>query len=220
MKFEIIDLSKIDKLNKALIENTYSVWKSVYEPILNEANEAILPDYFWKARMISVIHEKNTPVAFALHGSIPIFMDDVENISYFFPLSDVLKHKLKKFSHQILTIEWVTVNPEHRGKFTKVQPVDLIMGLSFKLLENSHWEASMGFSRTDLKADKVAEKFGVRSQGEVTRHDIHCKLMYVEKEWLTPHPFKKVQLAIDDLWINRVDHTSYLQNYEPRKVAI
>lgn len=222
MKYIVLHFSFIPSSHVGLVSECFRIWSEVYHPILNQSGERLTVDYFYRCRMLSVlVDETSKVIAFCLINNMQTEIPHILEHSYFEPAPREYLERLKAEREHVMTIEWVTVNPTERGKFTKIQPVDLIMGLTFKLAQFSAYTAVMGYSRIDLKADKVAAKFGPRPMGDTNRHDVHCKVMYCKTRDLNGHPISKVQTLIEDLWRYRDHDSPFTETREvfERKVA-
>jgi hypothetical protein len=214
--FALIDLSKTNKTSVKLLNRAYDLWYSNFTDILNESSEELKPDYFYRCKYVSVLYDQDIIKAMCLHNVFDFGASGVSELDYFKPLNPFLKESFLKEKIRILSVEWVLVNPELRARFTKVQYADIIMGLAFKVLSDSGLDAAMGFSRTDLKADLVAEKFGTKKLDLIKRHNIECGVMLLRKNDLVKHPFKKTQEVIDQEYLSRTDYTyfKYTNQYE------
>jgi hypothetical protein len=189
-----------------LVSHCYRVWREVYEPILAESKESLSSDLFYRCKLLSVIaNEDQVPIAFCLHNNLCTEFEGVRDHSYFATATPEFMQKITIEKQHVFTVEWVTVHPNQRGKFTKIQPADLIMGLAMKAGQHSPCTALMGFSRVDLKADKIAERYGGQSYGEVTRHDITCRIMFCTMAQITDHPIQRVQSIVNELWKSKIN---------------
>ncbi len=114
--------------------------------------------------------------------------------------------EIKANGDRVFAVEWVTVHPDRRAKFSKVQLADLIMGVSTRFMLETESDFVMGFSRTDLGADRIAACLGIRPHGLVNFHGIECQVMIGRRQWVGAHRFAVVERAIEDLWNRREDH--------------
>ncbi|MEZ0390718.1 MAG: hypothetical protein ACAH59_00785 [Pseudobdellovibrionaceae bacterium] len=212
MKYEIISLADVPTAKTTLVSHCFQTWKEVYEPILTEAHETLSADYFYRCKMLSVLHDgEQNPIAFSLLNNMNSQLAGVLDLSYFEPAPEAFKKRLQNQKEQVMTIEWVTVHPNQRGKFTKIQPADLIMGLTLKLATYTPYTAVMGYSRVDMKADKIGGKYGPQPYAEINRHGIVCKVMFAKTSELHGHPLQKVQSLIDELWTQKENHSSLVK---------
>ncbi|MFZ4404263.1 MAG: hypothetical protein ACOYOK_09200 [Pseudobdellovibrionaceae bacterium] len=211
--FLVIDLHQLNQFTLPIVNQAFDLWKSVYSEILENAGEILVPDYFYKCKIISVIYENDIVQAFTLHNVYNLSANGVCDLSYFSPLNEFTKQKLKHEGHKVWTCEWVTVHPDFRGRFTKVQLGEVIMGLAFKLFAELDCTSAMGFSRKDIKADRMAEKFGFISIDTIVRHGIECGVMFLKKENLLPHPYEKTQIKIDSLYENKTIYSNILPSH-------
>ncbi|OFZ29708.1 MAG: hypothetical protein A2622_10830 [Bdellovibrionales bacterium RIFCSPHIGHO2_01_FULL_40_29] len=214
--YAIIDLARLNPESLAIANRAYEMWHSRFVSILDEAGEKLTPDYFYRSKYISVLYDDTKVIAMCLHNVLDLQAKGVSELSYLDPVNQILKAQLKKRSERILTVEWVAVHPDS----VRQKCADIIMGLAFSFLSDSECTAAMGFSRTDYKADKVAEKFGTQKLDLIIRHGIECGVMLLKKENLKPHPDKSIQETIDDLYGERLDFTyTGLTSQNTRRLA-
>jgi hypothetical protein len=184
------------------INQCYDVWLSVYKPILEQCQERLLSDYFYRARKCLAIFDNQKVIGFALLNTIDFSFQGIEDLTYLADASTNFRNLFKQEKKKVLTVEWVTVSPDYRGRFTKVQYVDLIMGLCFFYARDNGYTCSLGFSRTDLKADRVVEKFGGIKTELTSRHGIECGVMVVHSDNIWPHPIRRTQDSINQIYDN------------------
>jgi hypothetical protein len=206
--FDLHDLSGLSKESIRTLESVFEMWEEIYNPILTAANEVLNPDAFFRARYLLCISTDNQPVAFCLMNSIDLKMGPNAGRSYFRPVPAHRLSELVNESEKVLTVEWVTVRPESRVQFKKVQLADLVMGAAFRFLHQTDHTLAMGYSRTDVGADRIAASFGVRPFEEIQLHGIKCRVMIGRREWVSKHRFSIVESAIENLWSSAQNFTS------------
>jgi hypothetical protein len=185
---EVLNLSSqpVDKSNmqylitnqKDLLQLTYQAFQSSYEQFLGNKTQSTFQEVLGHSVCASIILQNEKVFAFCFHREMecknwqapPPYMADTPEL-----FRKTIERKMK-----ILTIEWLTVAPEHLGKFTKVQPADLILGCALNFMKNSWCNASMGYSRQDTKTDQMTMRFGTRSFGTVERFGIPCSVVFVQ----------------------------------------
>ena len=106
----------------------------------------------------------------------------------------------------LLSSEWLTIDPEELGRFTKVHPLDLLLGLCLKMTLNGPFDAAMGYSRQDRRVDEMALRYGVRLMGTVERFKIPCSIVFCQQGSLRNHPVRAVQSRVDQLWSDRIEN--------------
>lgn len=214
-RYSIVDINSTQFQHIDLINKCYQLWKEVYEPIHAEAKQRLEPDAFYKAKFLAVIHDDNNiPLAFCTHNVLDMRLLDIDQIGYFKGSSEPFLQLLRNEKHLMLTVEWVTVRPQDRVRFSKLQYYDVIIALNNRLLQMTNFTAAMGFSRMDLKVDRMLSKFGHKGYGEVLRHDIPCQIMMIKPNEIKPHPFKIVEQTADELWAKRNIQSAYVQQKE------
>lgn len=206
MQLTCINLQNLTSISKAhirLLEAVIQLWRETYTPILAAAKEQLSMDDFFSAKAALVLHEGDQPVGFCVLNSRPLGLSGVRDCRYFAPLPPKILEDLERTREALLSIEWVTVHPEHRAKLRKVQIADLVMGAAFRLFHQTSHTVVIGYSRTDVGADRIAMNFGVRGFEEISLHGINCRVMIGRKEWVGAHRFTVVESAIEGLWQGR-----------------
>ncbi len=203
MQLTCINLQNLTALSSddvRLLSNVIDLWKETYSAILKNAGEDFRADDFFAARAAMILHEGHTPIGFCLLNSRHLGLPGTSDCSYFHALPLEVLEQLRKSQEKMFSIEWVTVHPEHRAKFRKVQIADLLMGVSFRVFHTTDHSMAIGFSRTDVGADRIAMNFGGRGFAEISLHGIPCRVMLGRKEWIGAHRFAVVEKAIEELW--------------------
>jgi hypothetical protein len=148
-------------------------------------------------------------VAFSFHRDFTV--DNYQSPpEYLQGLPETFLKRVERKIH-FKSIEWLTVAPQHLGRFTKVQPGDLIMGLGITFMKNSIFDATIGFSRQDTKVDKLSTRFGSELCGTVDKFGIPCSIVLVESHRVVPHPISRVQEKLDQLWSGRTNELTHLE---------
>ncbi len=218
--FDLHNLAELNGQHLGKIDSVFKMWREVYTPILAASGESLHPDTFFRSRYVVCISEidAKTEVAhtlgFCLLNTIDLKVAHNLGRSYFEPVPAQRMTELLDGREKILTVEWVTVRPESRVRFQKIQLADLIMGAAFRFLQQSDHTLAMGYSRTDVGADRIAASFGVRPFDELQLHGIPCRLMIGRREWVGRHRFSVVEAAVENLWQSAVNFTSTKFNTE------
>lgn len=202
----LIDLDRIRENDIGLVEECHSLWVETYKPILEAAGESLHSDGFFRSRVLMAVRQGDVLVGFCLARFFDLRVSSMAKASYFDPMPEVLLRGLSEQGDRVFAVEWVTVRPEQRAKFSKVQLADLIMGVSTRFMLETESDFVMGFSRTDLGADRIAACLGIRPHGIVNFHGIDCQVMIGRREWVGAHRFAVVERAIEDLWARRQDY--------------
>lgn len=205
-RLTLIDLDKIRSDDADLVDRCHSLWMETYKPILETAGEVIHSDGFFRSRVLMAVQQEDRLIGFSLARFFDLRVGSMSQVSYFDPMPEGVLREIKNNGDRVFAVEWVTVHPEQRAKFSKVQLADLIMGVSTKFMLETESDFVMGFSRTDLGADRIAACLGIRPHGLVNFHGIECQVMIGRRAWVGPHRFAVVERAIQDLWNHREDH--------------
>ena len=191
------------------IRALYFIFEQSYRHLLNERCAEVFEDAIKSVSCVSILKEFDEIVAFSFHREIEC--SDWANAPRYMSDTSVLFRKFIESRFKFLTIEWMTVHPDRLGKFKKVQPGDLILGLGFRLMANSRQNATIGFSRQDTRVDQMTTRFGAELKGTVERLGISCSVVFLEDSKLTDHPVKKTQEQIDLLWKTRINQYSEIE---------
>ncbi len=57
--FSLIDFSDIKESQKTIVSNAFKIWLETYTEVFTQAGETIRSDLFFRARLMSVLHEGN-----------------------------------------------------------------------------------------------------------------------------------------------------------------
>jgi hypothetical protein len=194
------NLTSLSKFDFELLSAVIKLWQETYGEILQAAGESLQFDDFFFAKVAMVLHEGESLLGFCLLNSRHLGLPGVRQSSYFKSLPEEILNELVDRREKMFSIEWVTVHPEHRAKFRKVQLADLLMGVSFRVFHESGHTTAIGFSRTDVGADRIAMNFGGRGFATIILHGIPCRVMLGRKEWIGAHKFGVVEKAIEEIW--------------------
>lgn len=201
MELSKISLASVADSDVELVSNVFDMWKTEYTPIVNGAGGELKAESFHRSQFLNVIHDNGEPLSFSLSSFLNVKLRGMYELGYFASLSDELRVRFKVENPRIMTIEWVTVAPMERARISKIRQSDLIMGSSMRFFGASAADVAIGFSRTDLGADRIAAQFGCVPQGLTSVFGIDCQVMMVRQTDLRPHKFAVVQRAIDGLWM-------------------
>ena len=193
--------------------NTYNLLKPIfvdsYSEHLKDAVEEEFNEVCSHSLCASVVADGNKIKSFSFHREMSCF-DPAKPPDYLKDSPESYKQYLKILG-PVLTIEWLTVAPEYLGAFTKVQPVDVHLGLAMHFMQITNYAGIMGFSRQDTKVDKVTMRLGTKCHGVVDRFGIPCGVMLVENGQVLPHPIKPTEAKIQELFANRKNHLAHLE---------
>lgn len=202
MKYRSLDLSNIEDADVQLVESCYKLWRETYEPISEKAGTKLAAESFFRSHRLNVIENDDGPVSLSLSSFLNMGIRGLTELKYFEPLAKDLQTAFAVRHPRVMTVEWVTVRPEERARFSKIRQPDLIMGCTLQTFKYSAAQVAMGYSRVDLGADRIGEQFGAVGQGGTSMFGIECRVMTITKKGLTPHRFAVVQRAIDELFVD------------------
>lgn len=206
MRYESIELARAKGREINLVNQAYAIWHAEHSLIAAQGGVELKSESFHRCHTLHVIHDKGLVLSMTLSSFLNLQMNGVEKLKYFEPTPTELIHSFCERTPKIMTVEWITLHPKEKGKFSKIRQPDLILGCAVKAFALSDADMSMGFSRTDLSADRIAMQFGYEGEGLVDLMKIECRVMRLTKEKIKPHRFAIVQNAIDGLWSGEFEH--------------
>ena len=200
MKYESIELAKASGRQIDLVNQAYAIWYAEHSVIAAAAGGELKPESFHRCHTLHVIHSDGLVLSMTLSSFLNLQFDGVAGLKYFEPASFEMTDLFRSATPKIMTVEWITLHPKEKGKFSKIRQPDLILGCAVKAFAISSADMSMGFSRIDLSADRIAMQFGYEGEGIVDMLQIQCRVMRLTKAKIQAHRFAVVQKAIDSLW--------------------
>lgn len=212
-KYHLIELSNIFDSSIELIEQSYSLWESAYSEILKSSGETLNPDAFWRSKILAVIEKDNQVVGMHLYNSFDLRIRSINKHSYFSHIHSEKVEEIKSSNiNSLMSCEFLTVHPSHRGKKIDISMAEVIVGLCSKVLTHSPWDALIGISRVDFKVDKMSAKIGANSFGETKRHNIDCKLVLAKKDQIKKIEHKETLAFVERLWSHKNNLTTLILN--------
>lgn len=185
------------------------VFGEIYKDYAGESWEKSFAEARESSLGLSIIMEESDVKAFCFHREV--ICDDWQNPpAYISDTPDTFRQQIEK-RLRIMTVEWMSVAPKYWGRFSRVQPADLILGVAINFMGLSCFDASMGFSRQDTKVDILTTRFGTKLYGTVYRFGIPCSVVLVEKSGIQRHPIAKTQETVERLLQNRENHLPHLE---------
>lgn len=199
MFFKLINLKQPLQQSR-ILESIYVLARDVYNPIFAKHNYAIKPESIYGNDFALILSDESNVLAFSLLRVQQIELLDQIHSSYFNDITCDLKTAIKSKCKNLLSIEWVTVNPICRGKFSKYQPADLIIGLSLMYAANSVFDGAIGLSRMDIGAERISPRYGATQLGVVKRYDIDSAIMFMPKSDFKLPEHSGLKNKIVELW--------------------
>ena len=212
-KYHLIELSNILDNSIHLVEQSYTLWEKTYSEILSHSNETLNPDAFWRSKTLAVIEKENQVVGLHLYNSFDLRIKSINKHSYFSHIDPEKVEEIKSNRiNSLMSCEFLTVHPNHRGKKIQISMAEVIVGLCSKVLTHSPWDALIGISRVDFKVDKMSAKIGANSFGDTKRHNIDCKLVLARKDQIKKIEHKETLVLVENLWSQKNNLTNLILN--------
>lgn len=90
-KLSIVDFSSITPNVKSLVNQSFEIWNSEYTKIFAECGETLVPEVFWRAKIMTVLHDETGVQAFLLHNYYDLTLGGISSLGYFNPVNEMLK---------------------------------------------------------------------------------------------------------------------------------
>ena len=214
MTFDVVSINKVDKSQVWLLDAAFKVWLEVYSERVTSSGSRLDHDRFLASEKLAIIHAESEIKAFSLMNTYNLTWEKQIERWYFSYAPMSVQASLIESKPTILSVEWLTANPAVRGRFTRFQPNEVLLSLMFRYMKDSGYAACMGYSRTDIQADKSAQRCGAKPFAVTDRYGDECMVMMaLAKDDLThtdPRTEKHVKSIYDD----------YLTRTYPMKEAV
>ena len=209
--------------HRPLYNSVYRFWRDVWSAVFTEAGNpaALVADDFMRQDYIPVILSGDQVVAAHFYTFFDLYNAVTRDHRYFsiFP-PDVLSKLEDRRATYLMSMEFLTVNPEWRKAFVELSLAAVISSLGLRLMKTQGADAAIAPARKKTKVDQLAYLLGATClKTDVSRGNLDCDLIAVFRDDVKPHTDPRVVSLVEDLWTARLDTTKEAQA-EPRKLTI
>ncbi|HVK61459.1 MAG TPA: hypothetical protein VM432_07910, partial [Bdellovibrionales bacterium] len=199
--------------HQELHNRAFDQWRVFWTEVMQQvAGERVRTEDFWRQRIISVLTRGNEIAAIHLYSFFNLDSQAALAHSYirnYYDEAD-LNHLRSLGVNSVMSMEYLTVNPEFRNRTLGFPIASLLIALGAQIFKASGYDAAVAPCRTDLKVDVRAAELGCQTISEsYVYHNFPVINMALLKNRLRPHPDERVNLAIHDLWARRRDISGF-----------
>lgn len=210
MQYLIIDMANIQPQAVRTVDRAFDLWKSVYKYELESRGQTFHEEHFWNCRILAVIEQDGEIIGTHIYNVFHLDTLITKNHPYFLDIPDLRLQDFKNHQvHQIMSMEYLLVNPAHRGRNAPVRWAEVVIGLGLKVMLHSPWDGIVGIAREDKKVNQMGMKMGVLEMDGLMKNQTPCRIMFLSKSDLKPHADPGVQTLIENLWRNRIDYSPW-----------
>lgn len=212
MQYWLLDLGNLTIETARIADLAFINWKNIFHAEMAKRDLILHENDFWQAKLLAVITNKTEVVGSHIYNVFDLRTLAVGSHSYLkhFPETEIFEIRQKKID-QIMSMEYLCVNPKCRGKDQGFSWGEVVIGLGFKALQNSDWGAAVGIAREDRKVDKMASQMGARAITHLTMNETPCDIMLMPKAEIKPSANPFAQEKIESLWKTHINHSPYIR---------
>lgn len=190
-------------------------WRNVFTQ--NGCPEDLDEDSFVRQNMICMLKTKKEIVGMHLYSFYDLELAACLDHSYikssFTP--DYIKKLQADGIKYVMSLEFLTVNPNWRKRQLGLSLGEILIGLSGQVLKSVNFDASIAPSRSDVGVTEMACNIG----GEIVipNIEIHktvCDLIAINSKKIKNHPNDSINQWVHSLWGQRQDYTKYTLGYQ------
>lgn len=204
----------------------YRYWTGFWDKVMSdlETPERIDPYEFLRSDFVTAITSGSEIVAVHLYSALNLEQACIASHPYFKGEQEerFLLALRARDIRTVLTLEYLTVNPEWRKSKTGFSLAPVVVGLGYKIQNMLQIDSSLGRCRKDSGVDRLMTDVGGEAIFEnVTMYNTLVDFCHVHRDHMRPHPDALVQARIDSLWRGRIDWTSETKpQIEIQRIAV
>lgn len=181
-------------------------WNQVYKD--NGTSEEVNCDDIFRTDIFAVLKYQNDILASHCYCMFDFQADVTMEQSYVkrsFPVETIEEFK-KMGIRNVLSGEYLTVNPKYRRKVVGLPFAEIITSLGTQVLKAIHCDGAIAVVRDDVPVWKVPAKVGFKKIGDSRAlHGTPCVICYIKTEDVVDLPDKSHAEVVLKLWDERRD---------------
>lgn len=224
METQIFDLKKrrVDKLQLILLsghtvpleyrahyDSAYRLWQSVWTQTFQElkSQAAVQADDFVRQDIVSGLFDGQESVGLVLYTYHDLELSAVRDHSYLHTYPRAIVSELRKSGRSnLLSMEYLTLNPMWRSAFTGVSLAKVLLGIAPKILECSGVETIITVPRKDIGIQKILYEYGARCLvKDLDKHNVKVDLASFERGRTKSSGNAEVDRLVEKYWSQRID---------------
>lgn len=217
MKYHIIDMANISARELKLVDRAFSLWKQIYSQELETRGLSLHIEDFWNCRLLAIIEDGFNVIGVHIYNVFDLRTLATSH-KYF---DDVTPERIEIMKSQkierLMSMEYLMVNPAFRGAKSPIRWGEVVIGLGFKVMVHSPWDAIIGIARADKHVNDMGRKMGCAETDSVVKNQTPCKVMIMTKNEIKDHEDPQTQALIDSLWNQRSNSSPWYQEHNTKK---
>ena len=199
-----------DSQHFEIYKNTYELWTKTWKKVFGDVGsfEAFSPDDFYRQDYIPVIASGNEPIAAHFYSLFHIDNPAAMDHHYFEIFSEEVIASLRSRGiKKMMSMEFLTVNPEYRKTNTNISFAEIQIVLGSKLMSEINFDIALGVAIKAAKIDKMAIKLGFNVlDSHAKRGNLVCDIVGRHSFSVGEifHPNSELNSYIENLWSNRI----------------
>lgn len=192
-----------------LHNKAFKYWRSFWTDVFNEISpgEKVRDSDFYRQKWIAVLMDEQQIVALHLYSFFNLDSDAALATEYLasnYTIEDQNVLEAKGI-RSVMSMEYLTIDPQYqRGKKTSLPISILMIGLGYRVLQDSGYDSMIAPCRCDVKVDKKAELFGaIELRSPFMLHGVPVRNMVTPASRIKSHPDRGIQLLINQHWQRR-----------------
>lgn len=208
---------------KALQNRVYDFWHSIWLNTFDELNgeKQLYSDDFHRQDEITFLTFRGEVISYFGFSFFDLALRSHTGHSYFKNYPDDVLAKLNAMNlTRVMTMGYFAVAPEWRksSRGTLIAEAQLAMGYKRFLESNSN--ALIAYARNNRKVNELCYMYGSRCiKADQLVHHVSVDFLYTLKNEVRSNPDPFIQKTVDDLWMNRIIHTSTNSTANTKKAA-
>lgn len=167
-----------------IMNSVYDSWKRVFTEVVQAVGGTLDPDDFFRSDYVLAVSSGSELVAFCNLTFFDLRLRSSLEHHYMKALKTDLPAQLRFQGLQcLLAVEYLTVHPDWRKKKSEVPWLEVLTGLTLKIMDDSYADAVIGTPRIDLKVPDACKILESREiQEPITKMSYPCAVILFEKQ--------------------------------------
>lgn len=214
MQYHVIDMANIPADKTVLVDRAFALWKEIYSQELESRGLQLAEEDFWNCRLLCIVENGEHII-----GTHNYNVFDLRTLAcghkYFNDVTPERIQILKKQNmHRLMSMEYLLVNPLFRGSKSPIRWGEVVIGLGFKVMKHSPWEAMIGIARADKNVNTMGLRMGCKETESITKNQTPCKVMIMGKAEIKDNVDPDTQKFINRLWAQRSCNSPWNTEYQ------
>lgn len=204
-KFSVLSPHYVPDDKIEFFNHVYNCWKETFSKLLAASGAKLDCDDLFRTDNIIVISHGNEIVSLATLTLFDIRLLSSRDHHYMQMLKpETCENLIKENLNKLVCVEYLSVMPKWRRHQSDVEWVEIMLGLSCMVMDNSMGDIVVGTPRVDVKVDRAGrhvEAFEI--QEPITKMNYPCSVMAIRKQENRAFSDATTQRYVTNLWKQR-----------------